>query len=84
MLSYTGTALHWIDNSLMIADSLTKDDSVQEYLMEAIEKNYWSLQLTEDAITKKDRIRMGRHLRAEAARAAKRASVAAPEHPVSG
>ena len=77
MLGYEGTKLTWIDNSLMIADALTKQDAVPEIMMDAVEKNCRSLQLTEEALDRKRRIRAGSHARAELARSAKRARTSA-------
>ena len=77
MLGCEGTKLTWIDNSLMIAYALTKQDAVPEIMMDAVEKNCWSLQLTEEALDRKRRIRAGRHARAELARSAKRARTSA-------
>ena len=76
MLGYEGTKLTWVDNSLMISGAPTKQDAVPEIMMDAVERNCWSLRLTEDALDRKRRIRAGRHARAELARSAKRARLA--------
>ena len=72
MLTCEGTTLKWIDNSMMLADSLTTENADAEYLMSSVEKNHWSEELTVQAAKVKERIKEGRHLRAEAAREVKK------------
>ena len=72
MCSVTGTELKWIDNSMMLADCLTKVGAERGYLLMAVTTNTWSDQITEDAMKIKEKIRQGRHGRAEVARQAKR------------
>ena len=73
MFSYPGTKLQWIDNSMMLADSLTKLGAERLYLLQSVESNTWSDRITEEAVRAKERIRAQRHLRAENERAAKKA-----------
>ena len=56
----------------MLADCLTKIGAERGYLLAAIADNTWSDQITEDAMKVKEKIRQGRHGRAEVARQAKR------------
>ena len=72
MFGVPGTTLHWIDNSMMLADALTKLSAERGYLLKAITSNEWSDQVTEEALDIKKRIRDGRHARAELARECKR------------
>ena len=72
MFGVPGTVLYWIDNSMMLADALTKLSAERGYLLQAVADNRWSDQVTPEALATKQRIRDGRHARAELAREAKR------------
>ena len=72
MFGVPGTVLYWIDNSMMLADALTKLSAERGYLLQAVTDNRWSDQVTPEALETKQRIRDGRHARAELARDAKR------------
>ena len=72
MFGVPGTVLYWIDNSMMLADALTKLSAERGYLLQAVADNRWSDQVTPEALETKQRIRDGRHARAELAREAKR------------
>lgn len=75
MFLVEGTTLRWIDNSLMLADCLTKLGSEREYLLQAARENSWSDVVSPEALKVKERIRSARHQRAEAVRAEKKARV---------
>ena len=68
MISSPGMSLAWIDNSMMLADSLTKVGAERRYLLDAIEANVWSEVVTEEALAIKQKLRDGRHAIAEVAR----------------
>ena len=74
-----GTELKWIDNSMMLADCLTKIGAERGYLLDAVTSNTSSDQITEDAMRVKEKIRQGRHGRAGLARQAKRQKKMAEE-----
>ncbi len=71
MFAVAGTELKWIEKNMMLADCLTKIGAERGYLLAAVATNTWSDQITEDAMKMKEKIRQGRHGRAEAARQAK-------------
>jgi len=52
-----GTRLEWIDNSLMLADAMTKKAACPEYIMDALARNKWSDVVSEEAKQFKDRVR---------------------------
>ncbi len=60
MFGVEGTELKWIDNSMMLADCLTKIGAERGYLLDAVTNNTWSEQITEDAMRVKEKIRQGR------------------------
>ena len=60
--------MRWLDNSLMVADTLTKVSAERGYLLDCIENNAWSAIISTDGIAAKDRIRAARHARAAALR----------------
>ena len=57
---------------MMLADCLTKLGAERGYLLVAVTTNTWSDQITEEAIKIKEKLRQGRHGRAEVAMEAKR------------
>ncbi len=63
-----GSTLQWIDNSMMLADALTKLAAERQYLLDAVKANSWSDKVTEAALDAKRKIREGRHARAEVLR----------------
>jgi hypothetical protein len=63
MFGVPGTVLYWIDNSMMLADVLTKLSAERGYLLQAAADNRWSDQVTTEALATKQRIRDGRHAR---------------------
>ena len=75
MIGEDGTTLTWIDNSMMLADALTKLSAERGYLLKAISDNSWSDRVTDEALDVKKRIREGRHARAELNRERKRQRV---------
>ena len=79
MFGVEGTELKWIDNSMMLADCLAKIGAERGYLLDAVTNNTWSDQITEDAMRVKEKIRQGRHGRAELVRQAKRQQKMAEE-----
>ena len=56
---------------MILADCLTKIGAERGYLLMAVTTNTWSDQITADAMKIKEKIRQGRHGRAEVARHAK-------------
>ena len=72
ILTAPGNELKWLDNSMMLADALTKLSAERQYLLQAISDNCWSDEITEEGLAAKKRIRDGRHQRAAAAREAKK------------
>ena len=54
---------------MMVAGSMTKMGAERRYLIEAVAKSNWDDVVTEVALRVNQRIREGRHARAEAARA---------------
>ena len=57
---------------MMLADCRTKVGAERGDLLIAVTTNTWSDRITEDAMKIKEKIRQGRHGRAEVARQAKR------------
>ncbi len=76
MFGIEGSTLQWLDSSMMLADALTKLSAERGYLLKAILDNTWSDRVTEDALDVKQKIREGRHARAEVARERKRRKLA--------
>ncbi len=72
MCSVTGTELKWIDNSMMLADCLTKVGAERGCLLMVVTTSTWFDQITEDAMKIKEKIQQGRHGCAGVARQAKR------------
>ena len=73
MLACPGTTfLKWTDNSMILAEATTKDNTDAEYLMSSVDENHWSDELAQEANDIKDNLREGRRARAEAARDLKR------------
>ena len=68
ILTAPGNELKWLDNSMMLADALTKLSAERQYLLQAISDNCWSDEITEEGRAAKQRIRDGRHQRAAARR----------------